>query len=90
MTYISAYGGFAPYVTQEYIRCNRYGTMKRKDSKTELDQKQTVRDFADGHFQAGCTFSIKYKSSVCAKKMPKNPTAKSKPKYRNDIQIIPS
>jgi len=82
---ISAYSGFAPYLTQEYIRCNRYGNMKSKDSKSVLDQKQAARDFADGRLKAGCTFSIKFKSSVREKKMPKNPTAKSKPKYRNDF-----
>ena len=81
----SAYVGFAPYLTQEYIRCNRYGTMQSKHSNTQLYQKGAVRDYADGQLKAGCTFSIKFKSSVREKKMPKNPTAKSKPKYRNDF-----
>ena len=35
----SAYVGFAPYLTQEYIRCNRFGMMKNRDSRTQLDQK---------------------------------------------------
>ena len=33
----SAYAGFAPALTQEYIQCNRYGT-----------NKQAVHDFANG------------------------------------------
>ena len=57
--------------------------MKSGNSNTQIYQKQAVRYFADGQLKAGCTFSIKFKSSVRAKKMPKNPTAKSKPKYRN-------
>ena len=77
---ISAYADFTPSLTQEYIRCNLYGTSVSKGSN-----KQATRDFVNGQLKAGCTFSIKLESSIGAKKMPTNSTAKSTPKYRNDF-----
>ena len=52
----SAYAGFAPRKIQEYIRCNRYGTV----TKNGLKKAQVPRDFANGQLKAGCTFSIKH------------------------------
>jgi len=77
----SAYAGFAPRKIQEYIRCNRYGTV----TKNGLKKAQVPRDFANGQLKAGCTFCIKLKSSIRIKKMPANPTPRSKAKHRDDF-----
>ena len=47
--------------------------------------KKDILAFANGQLKDGCTFIIKLKSSIHEKKMPDNPTAKFRPKYRNNF-----
>ena len=53
-------------------------------TKNGLKKGQVPRDFANSQLKAGCTFSIKVKSSIRIKKMPANPTPLSRAKYRDD------
>ena len=54
-------------------------------TKNGLKKGQVPRDFANGQLKAGCTFSIKVKSSIRIKKMPANPTPLSRAKYRDNF-----
>jgi hypothetical protein len=82
----AAIAGFSVFLSQEYIKCNRFGIVKkRKKQNTTDNELQNHRAFASGQLKAGCTFSIQMASTVRIKSMPKVVTEKSKPKYRNNF-----
>ena len=87
MTY-AALCGFSVLLVQEYIRCNRYGSVRVKHNEKNNHEDTTTYnpcDFINGPLKAGCTFSIQMKSSIRSKKMPNLVTSVSKPKYRNNF-----
>ena len=75
--------GFSVYVDVEYIRCNRYGFLKKRKKKNDPSTVQETRNMEK--LKIGCTFSIKIVSSQKIKCKSKNTNSKIPYKWRNDF-----